>query len=127
MADPASAAEPSVRLAHFSDVHLTTRPLGWALHDLRSKRLSGWFHLRALGRGQQFRMAHEVAKALIAEWRERRPDRLVFSGDATALGFESELAHAARCLAVGAADLPPGLAVPGNHDYYTRAAVRAAA
>src|SRR6267378_1298515 len=105
-----------VRLAHFSDVHLTTRPLGWALHDLRSKRVSGWFHLRALGRGKHFRLAHEVVRALGAEWRERRPDWLVFSGDATALGFETELAHAARHLGVGAADLPPGLAVPGNHD-----------
>jgi 3',5'-cyclic AMP phosphodiesterase CpdA len=117
----------AVRLAHFSDVHLTTRPLGWALHDLRTKKLSGWFHLRALGRGRQFRLAHEVARALVAEFRDRRPDRLVFSGDATALGFSSETSHAARKLHVGDADLPPGLAVPGNHDYYTRASVRAAA
>jgi 3',5'-cyclic AMP phosphodiesterase CpdA len=116
-----------VRLAHFSDIHLTTRPLGWALRDLRSKRLSGWFHLRALGRGRQFRLAHDVARALVAEFRDRRPDRIVFSGDATALGFATEFEHAAKCLHVGADDLPAGLAVPGNHDYYTRAAVRSAA
>jgi 3',5'-cyclic AMP phosphodiesterase CpdA len=116
-----------VRLAHFSDIHLTTRPLGWALRDLRSKRLSGWFHLRALGRGRQFRLAHDVARALVAEFRDRRPDRIVFSGDATALGFATEFEHAAKCLHVGDAELPPGLAVPGNHDYYTRAAVRSAA
>src|SRR3954470_1824676 len=116
----------AVRLAHFSDVHLTTRPLGWALRDLRSKKLSGWFHLRALGRGRQFRLAHAIAQALVAEFRARRPDRLVFSGDATALGFASECTHAARCLAVGDPGLP-GLAVPGNHDYYTRAAVRSGA
>ena len=122
-----SAGTEPVRLAHFSDVHLTTRPLGWALHDLRTKRLSGWFHLRALGRGRQFRQAHDVARALVAEFRDRRPDRIVFSGDATALGFVTEFAHAAACLHVGAADLPPGLAVPGNHDYYTRASVRAGA
>jgi 3',5'-cyclic AMP phosphodiesterase CpdA len=119
-------AEPTIRLAHFSDVHLTTRPLGWALRDLRSKRLSGWFHLRALGRGKQFRLAHEVTTAMMAELRERRPDRLIFSGDATALGFASEFVHAARYLGVGDADLP-GLAVPGNHDYYTRGAVSARA
>ena len=59
-----SAGDGGVRLAHFSDVHLTTRPLGWALHDLRSKKLSGWFHLRALGRARQFKLAHEVARAL---------------------------------------------------------------
>jgi 3',5'-cyclic AMP phosphodiesterase CpdA len=116
-----------VRLAHFSDIHLTTRPLGWALRDLRSKRVTGWFHLRALGRGRHFRVAHEVAQALVSEFRERRPDRIVFSGDATALGFVTEFEHAAKCLHVGADDLPPGLAVPGNHDYYTGAAVRSAA
>jgi 3',5'-cyclic AMP phosphodiesterase CpdA len=122
-----STGAVTVRLAHFSDVHLTTRPLGWALRDLRSKKLSGWFHLRALGRGRQFRLAHEVAGALVREFRDRRPDRLVFSGDATALGFATEFAHAAECLHVGGADLPPGLAVPGNHDYYTRSSVRSAA
>lgn len=120
-------ADGGVRLAHFSDIHLTTRPLGWALHDVRTKKLSGWFHLRALGRGRQYRLAHEVARALVAEFRERRPDRIVFSGDATALGFATETAHAARWLHVGDADLPPGLAVPGNHDYYTRASVRSGA
>jgi 3',5'-cyclic AMP phosphodiesterase CpdA len=122
-----STGDGPLRLAHFSDVHLTTRPLGWALRDLRTKKLSGWFHLRALGRGRQFRLAHEVARAVVAEFRERRPDRLIFSGDATALGFSTETAHAARWLHVGDADLPPGLAVPGNHDYYTRASVRSAA
>ena len=61
----------AVRLAHFSDIHLTTRPLGWALRDLHTKKLTGWFHLRALGRGRHFRLAHEVAKTLVAEFRER--------------------------------------------------------
>lgn len=116
-----------VRLAHFSDIHLTTRPLGWVLRDLRSKRLTGWFHLRALGRGRQFRLAHDVARVLVAEFRDRRPDRIVFSGDATALGFATEFEHAAKCLHVGDDTLPPGFAVPGNHDYYTRASVRSAA
>src|SRR5262245_47841300 len=104
-------AQPTTRFAHFSDVHLTTQPLGWALRDL-SKRVSGWFHLRALGRGRQFRLAHEIVRALITELGQRRPDRLIFSGDATALGFASECAHAARCLAVADPNLP-GLAVPG--------------
>jgi 3',5'-cyclic AMP phosphodiesterase CpdA len=126
-ADGGVPASGSIRLAHFSDIHLTTRPLGWALHDLPTKRLTGWFHLRALGRGGQFRLAHEVARALVHEFRERRPDRIVFAGDATALGFASEAAHAARRLHVGDPGLPPGLAVPGNHDYYTRASVLSAA
>jgi 3',5'-cyclic AMP phosphodiesterase CpdA len=61
--------------------------------------------------------------ALVEDLRARSYDRLLFSGDATALGFEEEVARAAALLGVGRADLPPGLAVPGNHDYMTRHAV----
>jgi 3',5'-cyclic AMP phosphodiesterase CpdA len=122
-----SSADGKVRLAHFSDVHLTTRRLGWVLRDVPTKKVTGWFHLRALGRGRQFRLGHDVVRALVAEFQERRPDHLIFSGDATALGFTSETAHAARRLHVGDVDLPPAIAVPGNHDYYTRASVRSKA
>jgi 3',5'-cyclic AMP phosphodiesterase CpdA len=48
----------------------------------------------------------------------RGVDHLIFSGDATALGFESEIRRAAEALRIGA-HLIPGLAVPGNHDYCT--------
>ena len=40
-------------------------------------------------------------------------EHILFSGDATALGFESEMRLAAELLEV---DRRPGLAVPGNHD-----------
>ncbi|MFO0810300.1 MAG: metallophosphoesterase [Gemmataceae bacterium] len=114
----------TTRLAHFSDVHVTVPSLGWKLRDLRGKRLTGWFHLRALGRGSHFRHATHVVAALMRELRERKPDGLVFSGDATALGFTREQEFAAKVLNVGHTDLPPGVAVPGNHDYYTYSAVR---
>jgi 3',5'-cyclic AMP phosphodiesterase CpdA len=51
---------------------------------------------------------------------ERRPYHIVIYGDATALGFPAEVARAAAALHVGDRSLPPALAVPGNHDYYTR-------
>lgn len=117
---------PAVRLAHFSDIHVTVRPLGWALHDLRSKRVSGWFNLKALGRGHNFRHANAVVRALAADLHARRPDHLVFSGDATALGFSRELVHAAELLHV-AGRTPSGIAVPGNHDYYTHSTVKTGA
>jgi 3',5'-cyclic AMP phosphodiesterase CpdA len=115
-------ATPAVRLAHFSDIHVTARPLGWRAGDYFSKRFTGWLNLALLGRGYRFRGADAVLAALVADLRRRRPDHLVFSGDATTLGFESEFAKAAALLRVGGPDSPPGLAVPGNHDYYTRAA-----
>ncbi len=113
-----------MKLIHFSDIHLTAKPLGWRPRDLVSKRLTGWANVRLLGRGRRFRDAPAVVRALVRDIAERRPDGLVFSGDATGMGFASEVLVAAKALGVGESELP-AVAVPGNHDYYTRRAVRA--
>lgn len=115
---------PTIRLVHLSDVHVTARPLGWRREDWLNKRLAAWMNLRLLGRGLRFRHADRVLAALIAEVRRGRPDRVVFSGDATALGFEAELVRAAELLGVSGDEPLPGLAVPGNHDYCTVPAER---
>ena len=47
-----------------------------------------------LGRGFRFRSAEKVLDALLADLRDGGFDRLVFTGDATALGFEEEMEHA---------------------------------
>jgi len=113
----------TVRLAHLSDVHISARPLGWQPRDWFCKRVTGWFNLHCLGRAHHFRAADQVLGALMTELRgERRPDHIVFSGDATALGFPAEMARAAALLGVKDTASPPGIAVPGNHDYYTPAA-----
>jgi 3',5'-cyclic AMP phosphodiesterase CpdA len=121
-----TASDPSkpwtLRLAHFSDVHITVPALGWRRTDWLTKRVTGLVNLRWLGRGKRFLQADAAVAALVAELRRDPPDRVVFSGDATALGFEAEFARAAALLGVNAPDALPGLAVPGNHDYYTPAA-----
>jgi 3',5'-cyclic AMP phosphodiesterase CpdA len=109
-----------IRLAHLSDVHVTAAKLEWRLRDWFSKRYPGWINYRWLGRRYRFRRANEVLLVLSDELRRGRFDRLIFSGDATAMGFESEFRHAAELLRVGDPAMPHGLAVPGNHDYYTR-------
>jgi 3',5'-cyclic AMP phosphodiesterase CpdA len=117
MSQPAAG---TVRLAHFSDVHITSRPLGWGFADWFNKRWAGWFNLRFLGRAYRFRDADALLGRLMTELRQDPPDHLIFSGDATTLGFEQELRRAVELLGVNGAETPPGLAVPGNHDYYTR-------
>ncbi|MBY0525461.1 MAG: metallophosphoesterase [Gemmataceae bacterium] len=112
-------SDAPIRLAHLSDIHLSTHPLPWRGRDWFCKRMTGWFNLRCLGRGERFSRAGEVLAVLMAELRgPRRPDHIVFSGDATALGFPEEVSIAATALGVADPSLPPGLAVPGNHDYY---------
>src|SRR5262249_43745779 len=114
-----SADNAAVRLAHFSDIHVTCRPLGWQREDWFNKRFPAWLNLRVLGRAFRFRRGDEVLTALMTELRRRQPDHVVFCGDATALGFETELAHAARLLGLHDGEALPGIAVPGNHDYCT--------
>ncbi len=115
----------TVRLAHFSDIHLTARDPGWTIRDLFGKRVTGWVNLHALGRGKRFQHAPTVVAALRHELGTRGFDHLVFSGDASMLGFDSELRTAAAALGVDDPALPPGIAVPGNHDVYVgRAAQR---
>jgi 3',5'-cyclic AMP phosphodiesterase CpdA len=115
----------AIRLAHFSDIHVTAPACVWRPGDYFNKRLTSWVNLRLLGRGRRFRHADRVLEALAAELRARSYDRVVFSGDASALGFEEELARAALLLGLGRPEALPGLAVPGNHDYLTHAAVGA--
>lgn len=113
-----------VKLAHFSDIHLTARPLGWRVRDAFNKRTTGWVNVTLLGRGTRFQHADAVTAALRHEFGTRGFDQLVFSGDATALGFPTEMAAAADRLGVGDGSLPPGIAVPGNHDLYIHGSVR---
>jgi 3',5'-cyclic AMP phosphodiesterase CpdA len=110
-----------IHLIHFSDIHVSVRRCVWKREDWLNKRLAAWINLRLLGRGFRFRRAETVLQALVEEVQAGPPpDRVVFSGDATAMGFEEEVAQAAALLRVGQW---PGLAVPGNHDYCTRTAM----
>ena len=108
-----------IRLAHFSDIHITAPTLEWTLRDWFNKRYAAWVNFRWLGRRRRFRDADKVLARLMEDLARRRPDHIVFSGDATALGFEAELKRAVQILHVGDTHAPPGLAVPGNHDYCT--------
>jgi 3',5'-cyclic AMP phosphodiesterase CpdA len=75
--------------------------------------------LRFSGRQKRFARADEVLSRLVDDLPQRGIDHIVFSGDATALGFEAEFRRAAEALRVATEPLP-GIAVPGNHDYVTR-------
>lgn len=114
----------AVRLAHFSDIHVIARG-SWRPADLFNKRFSAWINLRLLGRARRFRHADAILAALVEDLRTRAFDRVVFSGDASALGFKEEVARAAELLGVSDPQRLHGLAVPGNHDYCTHADVRA--
>lgn len=117
-----------VRLVHVSDVHVAAAGARWRAGDFLSKRVTGWVNLRLLGRGKRFLHGDRILAALAADCRAAdRPDHVIFSGDATALGLAAEMERAARLLGVRDSEAIAGLAVPGNHDYYTPADERSGA
>src|SRR5262245_51450181 len=95
-----TSSTTAIRLTHFSDIHITVPKLHLTVSDWVTKRSTGWFNLRYLGRGHRFRSADSALACLGAELRQRRPDHIIFSGDATALGFEEEIARAVALLGV---------------------------
>lgn len=109
-----------VRLAHVSDVHLFCPEARWVPEDLLSRRVTGWLNMTLMRRGRKFQDAADILRILMDDVYSRRPDGVIFSGDATSLGFCEEFALTAELLRINAADSLPTLAVPGNHDYYTR-------
>ena len=102
---------------------MNAAPFGFRVRDRFNKRAIGWLNAR-VGRGRKFESAPEVLAALGREVARERFDHVVFSGDATMLGFQSEFEEAARLLGLDSPERPEGIAVPGNHDLYLPVVVR---
>jgi 3',5'-cyclic AMP phosphodiesterase CpdA len=109
------------RFFHISDIHVAAPASGWTSGDLLSKHATGWVNWTVLGRCKRFRGTSRILERFAERVQAERPDAVIFSGDATALGFANEASEAARLLNVNESQ---GFAVPGNHDHYTKAAVR---
>lgn len=111
-----------MRVAHFSDLHVLALD-GVSRARFLNKRFTGLVNLR-LKREHKHRPAHvrAVARAVA----EARVDHVVITGDLTNLALEQEFEAVRRLieeeLGVPAANVT---VVPGNHDLYTRGAMRA--
>jgi 3',5'-cyclic AMP phosphodiesterase CpdA len=113
----------SIRIAHFTDLHVTEPPGDIAWKDLLSKRFIGWLNLKLGGRHDAMSDAVGIARAFVEDIREIDPDHVLFTGDVTGLSLPSEFerAHAILEPLVTAHNVT---GIPGNHDVYVRSAVR---
>jgi 3',5'-cyclic AMP phosphodiesterase CpdA len=107
-----------IRLAHFSDLHLTATPLGLTIRDYLSKRLIGWLNHQGRRR-KSFAQAETILGQFLEELKNERFDHVIFTGDATTLGLKREYQTLMQTFG-NFEVLPEGVATPGNHDYYTR-------
>jgi 3',5'-cyclic AMP phosphodiesterase CpdA len=108
-----------LRIAHISDLHvLDLTGTGW--HRYLNKRVTGAMNLAGIRRN-----AHPtaVAELLADRLAAGDIDHVIVTGDLTNLALESEFERARQVIArIG----PPSRVtlIPGNHDLYTRGALR---
>lgn len=105
---------------HVGDLHFWRYPTN--PFDLMGKRILGVANL-ALNRARRFPRGNDPL--LTARIEALRADWTLFSGDFTTTALDSEYEAAAKALSPSLERSGGGiLAVPGNHDRYTRQAIR---
>jgi 3',5'-cyclic AMP phosphodiesterase CpdA len=113
--------EPTMRIAHFSDLHLFSLE-GATPRRFLNKRLTGYANIR-LKRGHIHRSSY--VRAIAREIARLRIDHVVVTGDLTNLALEAEFALAREVIEEDLSLDPRHVTlVPGNHDLYTRGAQR---
>lgn len=111
-----------VRIAHFSDIHISLAPKEFSWTDLsHPKRLLGYLSLKFL-RHRSLGASPEIARALVPDILAQKADLIAFTGDLVSISLPAEFDRARACLAplVERADV---LGFPGNHDVYAQDAV----
>ena len=109
-----------MRLAHFSDIHLSLPPLETPLRDWRLKRIANAFSYYVNGRAWRFANAAERIAALLKDVDAQQPDHVLCTGDLTATSLDEELAGVAQLF--GQRSSERFTVIPGNHDRYVRQA-----
>ncbi|MGF1508838.1 MAG: metallophosphoesterase family protein [Myxococcota bacterium] len=107
-----------VRLAHFSDVHVTASPTSEGWRAFRGKRLAGTTNYFLGNRRKHFAQVTEQLPALLASAEDA--DHVLCTGDLTQMSFESEFARCASLLGDRLQQSARFSFLPGNHDRYTR-------
>ncbi len=108
-------------IAHISDLHFfDDTPIPAA--RLFNKRFSGWANLK-LRRGHHHK--NEILESVLASVVDAKPDHIIVTGDLTNLALESEFKAIRELFGrFFGADTDKISVIPGNHDVYTRGAMR---
>jgi 3',5'-cyclic AMP phosphodiesterase CpdA len=106
-----------VKLAHFSDIHVTHFPLAG---EFALKRLAAVASYTLMGRGTHFEGSDGRIAALLADVDAQGVDHALCTGDLTGVSSAAEFARVAELF--GPRLQQPGrfTCLPGNHDRYVR-------
>lgn len=112
----------TTRLAHFSDVHVTSAPLSERWSAILGKRIAGTGNYYVGGRRHLFRGSDARLEALLADIDGQGVDHALCTGDVTQMSYPSEFARCAELFGERVRRPERWSVIPGNHDRYTREA-----
>jgi 3',5'-cyclic AMP phosphodiesterase CpdA len=111
-----------MRLAHFSDIHVTISPFGEPIGLLHGKRALGAVNYM-LGRRRHFAGVEDRITKLLDDADAQNVEHVLCSGDITAMSYLDEFQRCAELFG-DRLDRPERYTViPGNHDRYTTGAL----
>jgi 3',5'-cyclic AMP phosphodiesterase CpdA len=106
-----------VKLAHFSDIHVTHFPLAG---EFALKRLAAVASYTLMGRGAHFEGSDGRIAALLADVDAQGVDHALCTGDLTGVSSEAEFARVAELFGARLQQPERFTCLPGNHDRYVR-------
>lgn len=104
-----------MRLAHFSDIHVTHFPL---TGRFAVKRLAAVASYTLMGRGRHFVGSDERIARLLEDVDGQRVDHALCTGDLTGVSTEAEFARVAELFGPRLEQPDRYTVIPGNHDRY---------
>jgi len=108
-----------MRLAHFSDIHVTHFPLAG---EFAFKRLLAVGSYTVARRGAHFAQSDERIAALLADVDAQQVDHAICTGDVTGVSTEAEFAQVAALFGERLRQAHRYTVIPGNHDRYVASA-----
>lgn len=108
-----------MKLAHFSDIHITHFPLSGAF---AIKRLAALASYSLMGRGKHFYESDVRIAKLLADVDAQGVDHALCTGDLTGVSTEAEFTRVADLFGDRRAQPAKYTCIPGNHDRYVSGA-----
>jgi 3',5'-cyclic AMP phosphodiesterase CpdA len=106
-----------MKLAHFSDIHITHFPLSGGL---ALKRVAAVASYSLMGRGRHFVDSDVRIAALLADVDAQQVDHALCTGDLTGVSTSAEYARVAELFGARLQQPARYTCIPGNHDRYVR-------
>lgn len=113
-----------LRLAHFSDPHVSVPPTTQPLGQLLGKRLVGSLNFYLGRRRHHFAQAEHQLGTLLDDVEAQGADHALCTGDLTSMSYEPEFRAAAAIFGDRLRKPDRYTILPGNHDRYTRSVTR---